>query len=178
MSLDSRVGIGFDFHPFAAGRTLILGGVQIPFEQGLEGHSDADAVLHALTDALLGAAGLGDIGTYFPDTDPGLRGISSRILLEQACGRVRERGYRVGNVDIVVVAEIPKIQPHVAAMKSTIARLLGVRPFDVGVKATTMEGRGVIGRAEGIAAQAVALLHAVEAGSRGIVGRRKDDGED
>jgi 2-C-methyl-D-erythritol 2,4-cyclodiphosphate synthase len=162
MGPDSRVGIGFDFHPFSAGRRLVLGGVHIPFEKGLQGHSDADALLHAVTDAILGAAGLADIGTHFPDDDPRFRDASSQFLLEEAFRWVRERGFRVGNVDIVVVAEVPKIQPHIAEMKSNIARILKVQPAEVGIKATTMEGRGVIGRAEGIAVQAVALLHADE----------------
>lgn len=168
--------MGFDFHPFSAGRKLILGGVCIPFEKGLQGHSDADALLHAVTDAILGAAGLGDIGTYFPDSDPRFRNVSSQVLLEEAFRLVRERGFLVGNVDVVVLAEAPKIQPHVGAMKTNVARILNVQPTDVGIKATTMEGRGVIGRGEGIAVQAVALLHAVEATSRESSGKWETDG--
>ena len=176
MSRDARVGIGFDFHPFTEGRALILGGVHIPFGKGLEGHSDADALLHAVTDAILGAAGLGDIGTYFPDTDPRFRGISSLTLLEEAGRLVRERGFRVGNVDAVVLAEAPRIRPHVDAMKANLARILGVETGAVGIKATTMEGRGVIGRQEGIAAQAVALLLVI--GQEGVPtsGKQESDG--
>lgn len=155
----------------------MLGGVRIPFEKGLDGHSDADAVLHALTDAVLGALALGDIGTHFPDTDPRWRDVSSGVLLEDAFGRVRDEGFHVGNVDLVVMAEVPKIQPHVAEMKSNIARILQVRPADVGIQATTMEGRGMIGRGEGIAAQAVALLVADERRSGGETGKRESDGQ-
>lgn len=162
MPQDMRVGIGFDFHRFAPDRPLVLGGVTIPFEQGLLGHSDADAVLHAVTDAILGAAGLGDIGTHFPDADPRFSGASSVGLLEEAYRRVCERGYRVGNIDVVVLAEVPKIRPHVASMQIRIARSLEVTPADIGIKATTMEGRGLIGRKEGIAAQAVAMLYRAE----------------
>ena len=154
-----RVGVGFDFHPFDEHGRLVLGGVTIPFDRGLRGHSDADALLHAVMDALLGAAGLSDIGSLFPDTDPRYENISSLILLEKVFRLVRGKGYRVGNVDIVVLAEAPKIQPHVPAIRANIARTLHVSPEDVGVKATTMEERGVIGRREGIAAQAVALVY-------------------
>jgi 2-C-methyl-D-erythritol 2,4-cyclodiphosphate synthase len=168
--------MGFDFHPFSAGRRLLLGGVEIPFERGLEGHSDADALLHAVTDAILGGAGLTDIGTHFPDSDPRFRDISSQVLLEEALSLVRERGLRVGNVDIVVVAQAPKIQPYVVRMKDNVARLLKIQPADVGVKATTMEGRGVIGRGEGIAVQAVVLLHPADPASSKPSRKLESDG--
>jgi 2-C-methyl-D-erythritol 2,4-cyclodiphosphate synthase len=159
MKLPVRIGNGFDFHPFAAGRPLILGGVEIPWERGLDGHSDADALLHAVADAILGAGGLADIGSHFPDTDPRFRGISSLILLKQVFGLLRGKGYRVGNVDVMVLAEAPKIKPYVDSMKSNIARALDLAASDVGIKATTMEGKGVIGRGEGIAVFAVALVY-------------------
>ena len=153
-----RVGLGFDFHPFGPDRRLLLGGVEIPHPLGLQGHSDADALLHAVTDALLGAAGLRDIGTWFPDTDPAYRDSSSGMLLEKAYALVRERGFAVINLDITVLAEAPRIQPHVEAIKGNLARLLSVEPGRVGLKATTMEGCGPIGRREGIAVQSVVLL--------------------
>ena len=136
----------------------MLGGVRIPHPLGLRGHSDADALLHAVIDALLGAAGLRDIGSWFPDTDPAYRDSSSRMLLENAYERVRDRGFAVVNLDITVLAEAPRIQPHVDAMKANLARLLSVEPGRIGLKATTMEGCGPIGRGEGIAVQAVVLL--------------------
>jgi 2-C-methyl-D-erythritol 2,4-cyclodiphosphate synthase len=153
-----RVGLGFDFHPLGQGRRLLLGGVRIPHPLGLQGHSDADALLHAVTDALLGAAGLRDIGTWFPDTDPAYRDSSSLMLLEKAYELVRDRGFAVVNLDINVLAEAPRIQPHVKAMKANLARLLSVEPGRIGLKATTMEGCGPIGRREGIAVQSVVLL--------------------
>ena len=153
-----RIGNGFDFHPFAAGRRLVLGGVEFEWDRGLEGHSDADALLHAITDAILGAAGLDDIGSHFPDTDPRYQGISSLVLLRRAVELVTARGYRVVNIDAMVLAEAPRIKPHVPAMKANVAEALGVPVADVGIKATTMEGRGVIGREEGIAVLAVALV--------------------
>ena len=153
-----RVGLGFDFHPFGRDRRLVLGGVRIPHPVGLRGHSDADALLHAVTDALLGAAGLRDIGAWFPDTDPAHRDSSSLIFLEKAYELVRDRGFAVVNLDITVLAEAPRIQPHVEAMKANLASLLSVEPGRIGLKATTMEGCGPIGRGEGIAVQAVVLL--------------------
>ncbi|MDE2929100.1 MAG: 2-C-methyl-D-erythritol 2,4-cyclodiphosphate synthase [Acidobacteriota bacterium] len=153
-----RVGLGFDFHPFGQDRRLLLGGVRIPHPLGLRGHSDADALLHAVIDALLGAAGLRDIGTWFPDTDPAYRDSSSRVLLQKAYGRVRDKGFALVNLDITVLAEAPRIQPHVDAMKANLARLLSVETGRIGLKATTMEGCGPIGRGEGIAVQAVVLL--------------------
>lgn len=153
-----RVGLGFDFHPFGGNRPLMLGGVRIPHPVGLQGHSDADALLHAVTDALLGAAGLRDIGAWFPDTDPAYRDSSSLMLLEKAFVMVRDQGFAVVNLDITVLAESPRIQPHAEAMKANLARLLAVEPGRIGLKATTMEGCGAIGRREGIAVQSVVLL--------------------
>jgi 2-C-methyl-D-erythritol 2,4-cyclodiphosphate synthase len=153
-----RVGTGYDFHPFEEGRRLFLGGVEIPHERGLKGHSDADAALHALCDALLGAAGLSDIGSYFPDTDPQYRGISSLLLLEKVYRLVRGKGYRPVNIDLTIIAEEPRIKPYVDAMKANMGRVLNLRADEIGVKATTMEGMGTIGRREGLAVQAVALL--------------------
>lgn len=157
-----RIGSGYDFHPFAVGRRLVLGGVEIPHDQGLEGHSDADALLHAVADALLGAAGLADIGNYFPNTDPRYKDISSLLLLEKAYRLVRGKGFVVGNIDVTVLAEEPQIRPHIEAMKSNLGRVLYLGPDQIGIKATTMEGRGAIGRREGIAVHAVALLEVVE----------------
>lgn len=161
-SVKMRVGIGYDFHPFGEGRGLFLGGVQIPNERGLVGHSDADALLHAVADALLGAAGLKDIGSYFPDTDPQYSGYSSLLLLEKVFRLVRGKGFLPVNVDVVVIAEEPRLQPYVEAIKGNVARVLHLTAGDVGVKATTMEGKGVVGRREGIAVQAVALIQGVE----------------
>lgn len=154
-----RVGIGYDFHPFVEGRPLFLCGVRIPHPLGLRGHSDADAATHAAADALLGAAGLADIGAHFPDTDPRYEDVSSLSLLERVRELLAEKGFQAVNLDLVIIAEEPKIQPHVPAMRANLARALRIDPGDVGVKATTMEGKGVIGRREGIAAQAVALIH-------------------
>lgn len=158
MKPDFRVGLGFDFHPFAEGRALILGGVSIPYESGLLGHSDADALLHAVTDALLGAAGLSDIGSLFPDTDARYKDVSSLILLDKAYRLVRGKGFAVVNIDIVVLAEEPKIRPHAEAIRVNLHRILELEPDAIGIKATTMEKKGMIGRKEGIAVQAVALL--------------------
>ena len=153
-----RTGIGFDFHTFADDRKLVLGGVSIPHERGLAGHSDADVLLHAVTDALLGAAGLADIGSYFPDTEERYRDVSSHYLLEKAYELVREQGFRLVNMDVVVIAEEPTIRPHREAIKASLRRLTGLPASNIGVKATTMEGCGPIGRREGIAAQAVVLI--------------------
>ena len=152
------MGTGYDFHSFEEGQTLVLGGVVIPHDRGLKGHSDADALLHAIMDALLGAAGLKDIGSYFPDTDPKYREISSLLLLEKVYRLVRGKGFSVGNVDLTVIAEEPKIYPHIEAMKTNLARTLHLKPDQIGIKATTMEEKGAIGRREGLAVQAVALL--------------------
>lgn len=156
-----RVGLGFDFHAFGEGRNLVLGGVQIPHEQGLAGHSDADVLLHAVIDAMLGAAGLNDIGNLFPDSDARYKDISSLLLLEEVEGLVHEQGFRVSNVDVVVVAEEPRLNPFVETMKSNLCNRLKLKAAEVGIKATTMEGKGVVGRREGIAAQAVVLLRRV-----------------
>lgn len=153
-----RIGFGYDIHPLAPGRPLVLGGVTVPHPEGLAGHSDADALAHAVADAVLGALGLGDLGRHFPDTDPAWRGADSLRLLEAVAGRMRERGYRVGNVDTLVVAEAPRLAPHTAAMGANLARALGCAAERVNVKATTHEGLGALGRREGIAAQAVCLL--------------------
>lgn len=153
-----RTGIGFDAHAFAPGRMLFLGGVQIPFEKRLVGHSDADVLLHAVMDALLGAAGLGDIGEHFPDTDEQYAGISSLVLLEETGKKVRDAGYAIVNIDVVLIAEKPKVAPLREKMRMNISDALGMSWDDVGVKATTTEGMGFTGRGEGIAAMAVALL--------------------
>ena len=159
MKPEIRIGTGFDFHPFARGRKLLLGGVEIPFEQGLDGHSDADVLCHSLIDSLLGAAGLSDIGSYFPDTDNQYKDISSLLLLEKAFRLIREKNYLIGNIDLVILAEVPKIKPWVPAIKKRISPLLGISTEDLGIKATTMEGRGMIGRGEGIAVQSSVLIY-------------------
>jgi 2-C-methyl-D-erythritol 2,4-cyclodiphosphate synthase len=153
-----RTGIGFDVHQLVEGRKCIIGGVEIPHEKGLLGHSDADVLVHAICDALLGAAGLGDIGTFFPDDDPAFKGIDSLILLARVREQIEKRGFQIVNVDSVVMAERPKLKPHREAMKARMAEVLGVSPDLVGVKATTTEKLGFTGRQEGIAAQAVASL--------------------
>ena len=155
---DIRVGHGFDVHAFAENRKLIIGGVEIPFELGLAGHSDADVLLHAICDALLGAAGLGDIGRHFPDTDMAFAGIDSRILLRRVAEQLRERTWRVGNVDATIIAQAPKMAPHIARMTAHIADDLGIALDRVNVKATTTEKLGFTGRREGIAAEAVCLI--------------------
>jgi 2-C-methyl-D-erythritol 2,4-cyclodiphosphate synthase len=157
-----RVGHGLDVHAFAEGRPLILGGVTIPHHQGLAGHSDADVLLHAICDACLGAAGLGDIGRHFPDTSAEYAGIDSRVLLREVAERLRREGWRVGNVDSTVVAQAPKLAPHIDAMRQHIARDLGVDLDQVNVKATTTERLGYTGREEGIAAHAVVLIQKLE----------------
>ncbi|GAA5233762.1 2-C-methyl-D-erythritol 2,4-cyclodiphosphate synthase [Verticiella sediminum] len=156
-----RVGQGFDVHALVEGRPLIIGGVTIPYEKGLKGHSDADVLLHAITDAVLGAAGLGDIGRHFPDTDPQWKGADSRMLLRAAYAKVRAAGWRVVNVDATVHAQAPKIGPHAAAMQANIAADLELADLSrVNVKAKTNESLGYLGRKEGIAATVVALLAA------------------
>ncbi|MHB1216512.1 MAG: 2-C-methyl-D-erythritol 2,4-cyclodiphosphate synthase [Thiobacillus sp.] len=155
---DIRIGHGFDVHAFAEHRKLVIGGVDIPHELGLAGHSDADVLLHAICDALLGAAGLGDIGRHFPDTDMAFAGIDSRILLRRVAGQLRERGWRVGNVDATIIAQAPKMSPHIARMTAHIADDLGIALDRVNVKATTTEKLGFTGRGEGIAAEAVCLI--------------------
>lgn len=153
-----RTGTGFDAHRFADGRALVVGGVTIPHPRGLAGHSDADVLLHAICDALLGAAALGDIGLHFPPTDAHYKGISSLILLEQVIALLDARGFRVHNIDSVIIAEEPRMAPHIGAMRAAIAKAAGVDVSMVGVKATTSEGMGFTGRREGIAAQAAALI--------------------
>ena len=155
-----RVGSGYDIHRLIEGRKLVLGGVIIPFKKGLLGHSDADVVLHALCDALLGAAGLGDIGVHFPDTEPGFKGISSIELLARTLQLVRDKGFCVNNVDATILAETPKLDPYRSAMQANIARVLELEPAEVNVKATTTEGLGTIGRGEAIAATCVVTLRA------------------
>jgi len=155
-----RIGQGFDVHALVVGRKLVIGGVTIPHDKGLAGHSDADVLLHAICDALLGAAGLGDIGGHFPDSDSQYAGIDSRMLLREVGRKLAARQLRVGNVDATVVAEAPRLAPHIARMIGNIAADLGVAPARVSVKATSTERLGLIGRGEGIAALAVALLEA------------------
>lgn len=153
-----RIGQGFDVHALVPGRKLIIGGVHIPFERGLLGHSDADVLLHAVTDALLGAAGLGDIGRHFPDSDERYQGADSRLLLREAARLVAEAGYRVANIDATVVARAPKLAPHADAMAANIAQDLHIDRSSVNIKAKTSERLGFTGRGEGIAAMAVALI--------------------
>ena len=153
-----RIGQGFDIHALAAGRKLVIGGVTIPHEKGLAGHSDADVLVHALCDALLGAAGLGDIGRHFSDTDPQYKGADSRTLLREVVKKVRVAGFRVANVDATVIAEAPKLAPHISAMVANLAADLAVGASQVNVKAKTAERLGALGRGEGIAAEAIALL--------------------
>ncbi len=153
-----RIGQGFDVHQLVEGRKLIIGGVEVPYEKGLLGHSDADVLLHAICDALLGAAALGDIGRHFADTDAKFKNIDSRILLREVAHMVREQGFRVGNVDATIIAQAPKMAPHIAHMVANIAADLRVEKSAINVKATTTEKLGLTGRGEGIAAQAVAML--------------------
>lgn len=153
-----RVGMGYDVHRLTEGRKLILGGVEISYEKGLLGHSDADVLVHAVMDALLGAAALGDIGQHFPDTDPRYSGISSLKLLEHVGTLLEEHGFSVGNIDAVIIAQKPKMAPHIPQMRENIARTLGIAVSQVNVKATTEEGLGFTGQGEGISSQAVCLL--------------------
>ncbi|MEM8558728.1 MAG: 2-C-methyl-D-erythritol 2,4-cyclodiphosphate synthase [Bacteroidota bacterium] len=153
-----RIGLGYDVHRLVEGRPLILGGVTVPYTHGLLGHSDADVLAHAITDALLGAASLGDIGAHFPDTDPQWKGADSLKLLAASVALVAEAGFAVGNVDATVVMQRPKLRPHIDAMRANLARVLGVDIAQVSVKATTNETMGFVGREEGVAVHAVALL--------------------
>lgn len=153
-----RVGLGYDVHRLTEDRELILGGVKIPWEKGLLGHSDADVLVHAVMDALLGAAALGDIGQHFPDTDPEYKGISSIRLLVHVAELLRERGFQVGNIDGVIIAQRPKMAPHIPMMRKNIADALGISQDRINIKATTEEKLGFTGREEGIASQAVCLL--------------------
>lgn len=153
-----HIGIGYDVHQLVAGRKLVLGGVEIPHTKGLDGHSDADALMHAICDAVLGALGEEDIGHFFPNTDPRWRGVPSSIFLQEAARQVARREGRIVNIDATVIAQAPKIYPHIALMKERIGAALGIEPRRVGVKATTNETMGFIGREEGIAAMAVASV--------------------
>ena len=153
-----RIGHGYDVHRLVTGRALILGGVNIPWEMGLDGHSDADVLLHAVMDALLGAAALGDIGRHFPDTDMTYKGADSRVLLRTVAKKIEEAGYRVGNVDVTMIAQKPKLKDHIPQMVLNIAEDLGIQPGQVNVKATTEEGLGFTGALEGISCHAVCLL--------------------
>ena len=156
--MSPRIGQGFDVHRLVAGRKLVIGGVEIPYERGLLGHSDADVLLHAICDALLGAAALGDIGKHFPDSDPRYKGIDSRELLRHVAALLQERGYKVGNVDATLIAQAPRMAPYIPKMVQNVAADLGIDAGAVNVKATTTEELGFTGRGEGIAAQAVCLL--------------------
>ena len=153
-----RIGQGFDTHALVAGRKLIIGGVDIPHDKGLAGHSDADVLIHAVCDALLGAAGLGDIGTHFPDTDPRYKGIDSRKLLREVARLLHGKKLKISNVDATIIAQAPKMAPHIGRMRENVASDLGIDPSAVNVKAKTAEKLGSIGRGEGIAAEAAALI--------------------
>ena len=158
MKSNMRIGIGYDAHRLVEGRALVLGGVTIEHSLGLLGHSDADVLLHAISDAVLGAVGLGDIGRHFPDTDPAWKGADSSKILEAVCGMAREKGYSCGNVDAVVVAQQPKLAPYMDVMCGNVAACLNISVEQVNIKATTTEGLGPEGRCEGISAQAVVLM--------------------
>jgi 2-C-methyl-D-erythritol 2,4-cyclodiphosphate synthase len=154
----NRIGLGVDVHQFAAGRKLIIGGVEIPYERGLEGHSDADVLAHAIADALLGAIGEVDIGHLFPNTDPKIKGINSLLILKEVAARVKKAKAKIANVDATIIAQEPKLFPHIAAMKKNLSAALGIKPAFIGIKATTSEWMGFTGRKEGIVAVAVALV--------------------
>jgi 2-C-methyl-D-erythritol 2,4-cyclodiphosphate synthase len=157
-----RVGLGYDVHRLVKDRPLVLGGIEIPFHHGLEGHSDADVLSHALGDALLGALGLGDLGRHFPETDPRLKGISSLTILGRIGTLLHQEGFEIGNVDVTVAAQEPKLAPHIQAMREALSRVLAISVKQINIKATTTEGLGFAGRKEGIAAYAVALLVKIE----------------
>jgi 2-C-methyl-D-erythritol 2,4-cyclodiphosphate synthase len=157
-----RVGIGYDAHPFAKDRRLVIGGIEIPFRLGLAGHSDADVLLHAISDALLGAMAEGDLGTFYPDTDPRYQGISSLKLLEEVYERVAKKGYRLANLDTVLIAEQPRLASYLPLMKETIAKVLKVKEQDISIKVKSNEQMGFVGRGEGIAAQAICALKKYE----------------
>jgi 2-C-methyl-D-erythritol 2,4-cyclodiphosphate synthase len=161
VNASTRVGIGFDVHAFAEGNFIMLGGVRIPHERGVRAHSDGDVVVHALCDALLGAAGLGDIGMHFPDTDPQWRGVAGAVLLERVLAMLLARGFEPLNVDVTILAERPRIAPHREAMRRRLAEMLDLPAEMVNVKATTTEQLGLIGRGEGLAAQAIALVESL-----------------
>lgn len=156
-----RVGIGWDLHPLVQGRRFILGGVEIPFPKGLEGHSDGDLLSHAIADALLGAAGLSDIGTHFPDTDPQYKGISSLHLLSKVREKVEAQGYRLINIDAVVACQAPKLSPYTSQMKERLSEVLGLKREEIGIKCKTAEGLGVVGEGKAVVSWAVALLEEV-----------------
>ena len=156
--MNFRIGEGWDVHALVEGRKLILGGVEVPYHRGLLGHSDADVLLHALTDALLGAAALGDIGTHFPDTDVQFRGADSAVLLAEAARRVRAAGWQIGNLDSTIVAQAPKLMPHIPAMRLRIAEVLGLQPDQINIKAKTAEKMGPVGQGDAMEARAIALL--------------------
>ncbi len=158
----NRVGLGYDVHQLKTGRPLILGGVDIPHDRGLDGHSDADVIMHAICDAVLGALGEGDIGSFFPPSDPQWKDVSSKFFLEEAARQVEKRSGRVVNIDAMLIAEAPKIAPYIPDMKNNIATALGVQPKDIGIKATTNETMGFVGRGEGMAAHAVANVELPE----------------
>ena len=153
-----RIGHGYDAHTFIQGRPLILGGVTIPYDKGLKAHSDGDAVIHALCDALIGAAGLGDIGTFFPDTDKKYKNIDSRILLREVINTITQKGYRIGNADITILAQAPKLLPYINEMKKVLSHDMGISSEDINLKATTTEGMGFVGRKEGIAVYSVVII--------------------
>lgn len=153
-----RIGMGYDVHRLVEGRDLIMGGVKIPYEKGLLGHSDADVLLHAISDALLGAAALGDIGKHFPDTDPAYKGISSLILLSKVGELLEKNGFLIENIDATIIAQAPKMRPHIDTMRENIAQALGIMAEQVNVKATTEEGLGFTGIGEGISSQAICML--------------------
>lgn len=168
MGGNMRIGCGYDVHRLIEGRRLILGGVEIPYEKGLLGHSDADVLLHAISDALLGAAALGDIGKHFPDSDPAYEGADSLELLRRIAGLLTEKGYEIVNVDATVLLERPKLRPYIDRMRERISAALGIPVSGVSVKASTEEGLGFTGREEGIAAQAVVLIEGRGAAERGL----------
>ena len=176
-----RIGTGYDVHRLAEARDLVLGGVKIPYEKGLLGHSDADVLLHAVMDALLGAAALGDIGVHFPDTDEAYRGISSLVLLGQVSELLQQEHYIIGNIDATIIAQRPKLAPYIKLMRENIASVLGIEYNQVNIKATTEEGLGFTGTGEGIAAQAVALLNSaadyMENGNAGVVYAYEEGGQ-
>ena len=157
-----RVGMGYDVHKLVEGRRLILGGVEIPYEKGLLGHSDADVLVHAIMDALLGAAALGDIGKHFPDTDPSYKGISSVKLLVHVAGLLKENDYAIGNIDATIIAQKPKMAPHIPTMRENIAEALGIKISQLNIKATTEEGLGFTGQGQGISSQAICLLETID----------------
>jgi len=156
-----RIGQGFDVHAFVEGRPLVLGGIEVPYHLGLAGHSDADVLIHAICDALLGAACLGDIGHHFPDTDPNLAGVDSKILLTKVKDSIQAKGFIIGNIDVTVIAQQPKLASYILPMRTSLANVLEIELDDMNIKATTTEKLGFTGRGEGIAAQAIALLEKI-----------------